>query len=272
MIERVFPGGTAHPFGAPGPERPARRGQHDLRNDIGIGNAPGMRQTLHDGAVLGVDRDNRNAALARPVHHQSSGADERFLVRKGDGRTAPDGGQCRGQPGRTDNRGHHHIGFEFRRFVHGRRAGAAPDARTSKRVNQIGCPPGIADGREFRIVQPSQFGQPVHIAMRGDGLDPEDVGMAADKVERAGANRSRCPQDAHAAGTGGGRRGSIFSPRRQHAGPTFERAPARVTAIASGAGQTTRRRTNDPGMPMVEHADGAAQATKHICRPRSPLP
>src|SRR3546814_3727053 len=50
------------------------------------------------------------AAAGDLRHHELAGADETFLVGKGDDRTPSDGGKRRTQAGGADDRGHHPVG------------------------------------------------------------------------------------------------------------------------------------------------------------------
>ena len=80
-------------------------------------------QALVDGVVLAVDRQDRDARRAGPVHHEAAGHHEHFLVGEGDGLAGVDGGE-HGLEGRR---------CPTRRRARGRRRAASRPSRGRRR-------------------------------------------------------------------------------------------------------------------------------------------
>ncbi|MNM81371.1 hypothetical protein D3C81_933730 [compost metagenome] len=139
--------------------------------------------------------------LAHRVHEDGAGHHQRFLVGQQHALAGTRGGQRRAQPGGADDRGHHGVGLR----VGGDRlqfgfavADFGSDTGVAQQRLQLRGRLGAAHHGPSRAERHALIGQLAHLPVRGQRMHGVAVGMAADDVERAFADRAGGTKDGNA--------------------------------------------------------------------------
>src|SRR5207253_5961622 len=221
VAQRFVHRSTRHALRVPGAERAARRRQNEPRQLPGT--SPG--DALQHGTVLGVDRHDLPAALARRPRDQLARHHQRLLV----GERHPLPGSERGQRGLEPRRAHDSVQDDL-------------DVRPSRRLDETF---GTTTHPASRIPHPAIHDPDVRwrpvgglslkkvgVRMRGQGRHPKPLPLARQDLERRTADRSGGPENRDADG---------------HARPNH-----RNSAAATGATKYTEsRRSSTPPCPGI---------------------
>jgi AraC-like DNA-binding protein len=117
-------------------------------------------------------------------------------------RAAFRGGQGGLQTGGSGDRRHHPIGRALRRFDHCGSTGASLDAGAGELGLELRVEGLIGDSGKTSAELARQFRQCGGIAMSGDRLDPIELGVLAQQVDRARADRACRPKQCYGARRG----------------------------------------------------------------------
>ena len=171
------------PFCRPGPEGPARAGQDQPFDLLGAAAV----ETLENGAVLGVDRNDRDIVCFRLTTHERARHHHHFFVRQADRPTRANRRQYRLEAHRADETGDDQIrGLRGDRLepslsrddedLPGRRLG-------SERLTDGRHVLRITDRHDMRSKTLRLLDQSIDAATRRQGDDVEALGVGSDNVQ-----------------------------------------------------------------------------------------
>ena len=169
-------------------ERSAARGEHDARDLTHLAGA----QRLPDRGVLGVDRHDLAAARRPRLGDDRARGDEALLVGEREALAGFERGERGGEAGEADDRVEDDVGVGVR--------------------GELGERAGVVEAGTREIRRHAELGplllEQVGVAPGGERDDAEVVAVAAQDVERLGADGPGRPEDDDAGGHGTQARGS----------------------------------------------------------------
>jgi hypothetical protein len=197
MTQRVVLRGTAQLLVGPSAKRATRRSQEQAAN-VGIARLTRRaREALVDRAVLGVDGQQRRARRRADLGDQRGGGDERLLVRERQALAGLQGGEGHRESGEAEHRVDHDVG--------------ALGQRRQSRVANDDLHVGSHEVGQDVAMGLADHADRLHVELAGDGGEFtelfaarqcdqfEGVGLAAQHVERLGADRTSRPQERYRA-------------------------------------------------------------------------
>lgn len=212
-------------------EWPATGCQHQSRHLRGVARA----QTLVNGSVLGVDRDQFGPRRLASFLHDGSRRDQRLLVRQRQPFASVQRGERDGQASESDNRVQYSIGGDGSLS----QASSARDHARSSRDIRFDCSNRIriADGHDGWLVLVHLREQEVDGTMRPERNDAELLRVLVDDIEGLGSD-----------GTGGPKYGYV-----SHG------------LLVEDFEEVIRRREHEQeGVESIEHTAVAGQQIAHV--------
>src|SRR5438874_3269881 len=190
MVERFGHGRARDPLGLPGAKGAARRGENEPR-ELG---RPATRDTLKDGAVLGVHGDDFATALARRLSDQLAGHHQRLFVCQRDAFAGTQRRQRCLESCRADDSINHDRYVRMSRCLNETR-GALPYP-----VSRFPFP-AIHQARERRPPLRDLFREQIGVGMGRECDNTESVSLAREHLQRRSADRpggsEHCDADTH---------------------------------------------------------------------------
>ena len=186
VLQGIGLGLAAQLLGLHPKEWPAGSRQQDLGQALG---ALLILQTLEDGGVLTVHRQQLDAVLRHRLRDQMAAGDKAFLVGQCQVMAALDGGQAGAQTGNADHAVQHHIGAVHRgQLLEALRAGQQPGRLGA--ACQCSVQPGRCAGVRHADVPGVElfdlFQDLLHVAV---GRQAEHlIALCADNVQTLGAD------------------------------------------------------------------------------------
>src|SRR6266446_1771029 len=186
MLERFGHRRARDPFGTPGAERAARRGENEPR-ELG---RPAPRHALQDGAVLGIDRDDFAAALTRRLGDQLARHDQGLFICERDALAGTQRRERCFEPSGADDAVHHNPHIGMRRCL--------DEARSTIPRSPV---PAVDESNKRRFPLRRLLSEQFLVRVPSKRHDAEPLPLACQHLERRSADRpggsEDCDADTH---------------------------------------------------------------------------